>query len=372
MRLVDKVLPQLARLATEFLEPCSPTIHVQADASRDTPDNIARVFNHPDVPGGKWDYVFNLGGETAYSQTYEIYKLRSYQLSETLANECARRGVGAYVEASTGMVYSPSRSPRKETDKLKPWTKMGKVALEIETMLSKIPSLNLVILRLPHVYGEYDTGIIGTALCLARIHQAQNRELKWLWTAELRQNTVHVEDCARALWHAAIWRTTHSTIPSRSTSSSPTFTRRSTFGSNSSNSNKPDDAPPLSTPIFNIVDHNDSSQGSLSALLTELFSIPTSFSGTLISQLARLNLDKIVDETNEEMLGPWAEMLESQGLKTGPLGPWLEKELLKDADLSLDGGLFESITGFEYQKPRFSVDEGRAMIESYRRMGWWP
>lgn len=35
IRLVDKVLPQLARLAPEFSEACSPANFVQADASRE-------------------------------------------------------------------------------------------------------------------------------------------------------------------------------------------------------------------------------------------------------------------------------------------------------------------------------------------------
>jgi len=35
VRLVDKVLPQLARLAPEFTEACSPDKFMQADASRE-------------------------------------------------------------------------------------------------------------------------------------------------------------------------------------------------------------------------------------------------------------------------------------------------------------------------------------------------
>ncbi|KAI4132398.1 MAG: hypothetical protein LQ347_002607, partial [Umbilicaria vellea] len=72
VRLVDKVLPQLAWLAPEFAEACSPDKFLQADASREA--SLPKIF---DRPGGKqWDYVFNCGGETRYSQDESVYKLR--------------------------------------------------------------------------------------------------------------------------------------------------------------------------------------------------------------------------------------------------------------------------------------------------------
>ena len=40
---------------------------------------------------------------------------------------------------------------------------------------------------------------------MARVYQYLGREMKWLWDKDLRTNTVHVEDVARALWTAAEW-----------------------------------------------------------------------------------------------------------------------------------------------------------------------
>lgn len=322
---------------------------------------MSRIFDHPDVPAGKWDYVFNLGGETAWSQAYEIYKLRSFQLSTALAKEAARRNVGAFVEASTGMVYSSNRTPRIESDKLKPWIKLAKVKLEIEQDLSKIPELNLVILRLPHVYGSYDSGFIAKALCLARVYQEQEKELKWLWTEDLRINTVHVEDAVRACWRAAEWRKTDNAA-----SSSPTLTRRPTIS-------RGEEGPVSGTPVFNIVDHGETSQGVLANIVAEVFNIKTGFQGTLVSQFAKMNLEHVVDDLNEDVLQPWADMIENAGItRPGPLTPYLEKELLKDSELSLDGSLFEKTTGFKYKHEKFTADEVRSMIDSYKRMDWWP
>ncbi len=72
-----------------------------------------------------YDYVFNLRGETRYSQPDEVYRLCNYTLSMTLGNEAAKRKCPAFIECSTGMVYKPSSTPRKETDKLKPWLKLA-------------------------------------------------------------------------------------------------------------------------------------------------------------------------------------------------------------------------------------------------------
>ena len=93
--------------------------------------------------------------------------------------------------------------------------------------------LNLVILRLANVYGPYCSKVIGTMLCMARVYAYLGDEMKWLWTKDLRTHTVHVLDVARAVWHAADWYA----------------------------GGKPGwDEPAMGrTPIFNVVDHGDTS-----------------------------------------------------------------------------------------------------------------
>ena len=81
----------------------------------------------------------------------------------------------------------------------------------------------------------------------------------------------------------------------------------------------------------------------------------------------------MVDDLNEDVLQPWADMIEkADKSSSGPLSPFLEKELLKDSELSLDGTFFEKTTGFKYEHERFTADQVRKMIESYKRMDWWP
>jgi nucleoside-diphosphate-sugar epimerase len=240
------------------------------------------------------------------------------------------------------MVYKPNSTPRKETDKLKPWLKLARWKLGAEEDLAKIEGLNLCILRLAHVYGEYCSKFMGTALSLARVFKELNKELKWLWTGDLRINVVHVSDVSRALWTAAEYTAAHPT----------------TVGN------------PL---IYNIVDHSNFCQKDLSTLISQVFNIETGFQGQLISQIARLNLEGVVDDVNEETLQPWADMLQKKGItRPGPLTPFLEKELLKDTDLSLDGSRFEEETGFRYDVEKPTETEIRGIVASYERMGWWP
>lgn len=97
---------------------------------------LAKIFDRAD--GKQWDYVFNCGGETRYSQEDEVYKLRSLGLSLAVGKEAAKRKVKAFIELSTGMVYKSDSSPSKEGDKLKPWSKIAVYKLQAEEELAKI------------------------------------------------------------------------------------------------------------------------------------------------------------------------------------------------------------------------------------------
>ncbi|OAA61003.1 NAD dependent epimerase dehydratase family protein [Niveomyces insectorum RCEF 264] len=346
IRLVDKVLPQLAWLAPEFTEACSGSNFMQADASRE--QSLARIFDRPD--GKQWDYVFNCGGETRYSQDDEVYRLRSLGLSVAVGREAAKRGVKAFVELSTGMVYKPDSKASEESDKLKPWSRIAVFKLQAEEELAKIEGLNLVVVRLAHVYGPYASQWVATALCMARVYKALDEEMKWLWTKDLRTNTVHIDDVTRALWEVATWYDTKKGGESW-------------------------DAKAMGTavPVFNVVDKGATTQGTMADIIGQTFGIKTGFQGQLISTFARLNMDSVVDDVNDELLGPWADLLAEAGItRPGPLTPFMEKELLKDTDLSMNGSRLEDVVGFKYAKPTITPALVEEVIESYKKMNWWP
>jgi len=208
-------------------------------------------------------------------------------------------------------------------------------------------SLNLVIVRLPHVYGPYASQWVGTAMCLARVNQSMQEEMKWLWTKDLRTNTVHIRDCTRALWAIAAWY----------------------------DQGKPkyNEASMGKIPIFNVVDQGTTTQGTIATIIGQIFGIKTGFQGQLLSNLARLSMDNIVDDVNDDVLGPWADLLAEKGIvRPGPLSPFMEKELLKDTDLSMDGGRLQELIGLEFQHPTITKELVEEVIESYKKMNWWP
>ncbi|KAF2855526.1 NAD dependent epimerase/dehydratase family protein-like protein [Plenodomus tracheiphilus IPT5] len=338
IRLVDKQLPELSWLPPEFKEACSRERFMQADAAQERA--LPRIFDRDN--GQEFDYVFNCGGETRYSQEEKVYELRSHGLSLALGREAAKRKIKCFVELSTGMVYKSDSAPRKESDKLKPWNNKAKWKLKSEEDLAKIEGLNLLVFRLPNVYGPYTKTFLSTMLCMARVYQSMKKEMRYLWKDDLRTNTVHIEDLVRALWHGAEW---YAKGPA---------TRRP-------------------APTFNIVDHGNTSQKHTSTIMKEIFGIETGFHGTLISAFARLNLDHVVDEVNDETLDPWAELQQQAGIsQSTPLSPFMEKELLRDVDLSMDGTAFEKETGFTYKHEKLTKEGVEEIIKSYKKMNWWP
>ena len=106
--------------------------------------------------------------------------------------------------------------------------------------------------------------------------------------------------------------------------------------------------PSKSPAVYNIVDAGNTSQGMVADILGQVFSIPMKFEGGLVSKMAMLKLDSVVDELNDDTLDPWAELQQEAGItEPTPLNPFMEKELLKDNDLSLDGSKFVEETGFK-------------------------
>ena len=358
---MDKVLPQLAFLAEDFSEACSPDKFMQADAGRE--QSLERIFTPKTA--AQYDYVFNCGGETRYSQDDSVYVLRSVDLTVTLARECARRRTPAYVEFSTGMVYKPPSSSTisgggsTETAAIKPWLRLARSKLVAEEELGNIAKefrengrgeLRYTILRLPHVYGDYDVGFLARGLCMARVYQSKGDEMKWLYGRDLRVNTVHVLDVTAAAWLAAGWA---------ARGGARDLERKETH----------------SDRIFNIVDDGDTSQGDIASLVGAIFETPTGFQNTLVSAFAKLNLDHVVDEVNDEVLQPWADLLREHGItRPGPIGPFMEKELLRDCHLCLNNTKAKRTLGWApgQGREKLSKEAIEGVVRSYKRMGWWP
>lgn len=350
VRLVDKVLPQLARLPPEFAQACAQNKFMQADASKVT--SLDRMFTL--ASGRQFSYVFNCGGETRYSQEPSIYTLRATALTTNVATHIVKmKPSPSFIEFGTGIVYkSPNTSTIssggcRETAQLKPWLKIAKAKLQAEEALEKLgreQGLKYVCLRLAHVYGEYDGGFLARGLCLARVYQQLNKELKWLWSKDLRINTVHVLDVCSAAWKAADW----------------------------CSRNPPTEQSSMTDRAFNIVDNGDTRQETLASIISNIFNIRTGFQGSFISSFAKMNLDSVIDDVNDDVLQPWADMMKSSGVDRSPLSPFMEKELLKDSNLCLNATKAKEVLGWVVEREGLTEERLREIIASYDRVKWWP
>ncbi|CAG8618516.1 27442_t:CDS:2 [Dentiscutata erythropus] len=338
IRVVDKVL-----LITTALNPKQKEAFSKVEVwQKDLVDRVSieRSFTRGD--GSSYDYVFNLAAETKYSQIEKVYEERVYTLSVRNAEEAARRNVKVYVEVSTAEIYKPDKNPSKEEDKAKPWTMCAKYKHKAEEKIKTIEGLNLAILRPSVVYGPGATMGITPRIVCGRIYKLLNEEMKVLWSEDLKVNTVHVTDVVRALWHVATWY---------------------------QNNDKAGKGPV----VFNLSDSGNTDQERINKHLGSIFGIKTGFHGTITSNLAQLNLDSAVDESNDKHMGPWTTFIkDSKKIKNTPLTPYVDKELLCNNPLSVDGTKITVETGFQYEVPEVTDEKLVEMIEDFKVIGWWP
>ncbi|KAJ3115417.1 hypothetical protein HK100_001353 [Physocladia obscura] len=327
IRVADKALPATAYLNAKH-----------KDAFADP-----KVFTRAD--GQEFDYVFQLASESKYSLADDVYEERITALWTLIGKEAASRKVKGFAVLSTAQVYAYDKKPANESSKLKPWTNNAKFKLKAEENLRAIEGLNLVVFRVAAMYGVGDVSNITPRIIMGAVYRQLNEEMKLLWTKDLKINTVHVTDVARALWSATV-------------AEADGGLRKTPI--------------PLKGEVYNLCDKSDSDQGSINEVIKSIFGIETGFSGTIISQFAKLNLESITEDVNEKHLEPWAQLCKNGGILSTPLTPYLDEELLRDNTLNVDGSLIEKTFGFEYSVPKFNEEKVRETIADFEAIGVWP
>jgi hypothetical protein len=96
---------------------------------------------------------------------------------------------------------------------------------------------------------------LAPRLVIAAVYKELKEEMKFLWTKDLRINTVHVDDVVSALFAIA--------------------NNKSAIATGS---------------VFNLADKGDTNQETVNAILRSIFGISTGYQGTIISNLARVIL----------------------------------------------------------------------------------
>jgi len=201
--------------------------------------------------------------------------------------------------------------------------------------LKGIKGLNLIIVRLPIVYGPGDIKGLAPRLCIAAVYKKSGQVLEFpSWFEKTKINTVHVNDVAKGLWHLAM---------------------NGSVGS-----------------AYNLADKSDTDQKKLNIILESLFGIKTDVLGAIKSEAAK-HLDKasMTSDINGEHAPTWSKMTKEAGLDYTPISPWLDEEAVLNNHLSVDGSSIES-TGFSYDHPQMTEELVKQQLEDAVAMGWFP
>lgn len=332
IRVADKVLPAVAGLSKKQQEIYASDLVEFKQTPLTQEAKLEAVFDESD---GAWDFVFNLAGETKFSQTEAVYKENIIDLAVKCGRTAAKHGVKKFLEVSTAQVYDAGKKPSSEQDAIKPWTAYASAKLQAEQELKKIEGLNLVIVRPAIVYGPGDMSGITPRLVCAAIYQKTGEKMEFLWDDHLKINTVHVRDVCTALWHLA---------------------------QNAENGE-----------IYNLADQNETDQSSVNKLLQELFKIKASCWGSMKTKAAVTitSMKKVAEAANEKHLTPWSELCKEKGIANTPLSPYLDEEILYHNPLSIDGTKITK-TGFEYKYPKMTTEELREVIKHFEELDYFP
>ncbi|XP_065183945.1 aurachin B dehydrogenase-like [Sycon ciliatum] len=328
IRVADKVPTQTAWLNEKHKE-CFEKVEFKS-ANLVNPANMDRVFDDAD---GGWDFVFNLAAETKYGQTDEVYHERVFMITQNAAQEAAKRGVKRFIEVSTAQVYNSDKDVSTESSKVSPWTAIAKFKLKAEEELAKTAGLNYVIVRPAVIYGVGDRLSLTPRLIIGAVYKQLQEVMKLLWTKDLRINTVHVTDVCRALWHLR----------------------------DASESGQ----------VFNLADKTDTSQGVVSELVSQIFGIKHDYVGSVMSNLAKVNMSSVVEDSNEKHMVPWADACQKDNIENTPLSPFLDQELLYNKHLHIDGSKIEG-TGFSYEVPQITEGKLREVVDDYVKLRLFP
>ncbi|XP_045615049.1 dTDP-D-glucose 4,6-dehydratase [Procambarus clarkii] len=325
---VDKVPPQIAWLNEQQAKIFNDDVVTFRSANLINPASCAAAFGEEE-----WDWVINAAGETKTGQVEAVYQEGIVRLSTNCANEAAKRKVKVYLEVSAGSMFSDEKVAHKESDDCNPWTVTSKCKLQVEKEIKSIPDLNWIILRPAIVYGVSDRLGLTPRLVFGAVYRHLGETMKMLWDENLKTNTVHVKDVARAiLWLCQNGKTGH---------------------------------------IYNVVDDANTKQGDISNIVSDIFNINHDYYGNTLSSIAKTDTTGLVNEINEKHLIPWAALCSAGGLDNTPLTPYIDQHSVHHNHLHLDGSKLRA-EGFTYSVPKPSRENLLEVLKDFVTMKIFP
>jgi len=301
----------------------------QADLKN--PTSVDTVFEQD---GGKWEYVINLAATTKYGQAKEVYDANIVAVSTVCAAAAKKYGAKRYIEVSTSQVYESKNKATAEDGKVKPWTAIGVASLDAENAVKAVSGLDFVIVRPAIVYGTSDVLGITPRLIVGSIYKETGKKMESLYSKDMRMNTVHVKDVAKALW----------------------------FLCQNGKSGE----------VYNLADHGDTDQGKINKILEDLFGIKTTFLNAIkMAGAAQLGTKFLVGFANDQHLKPFSDACKKYGIADTPLTPYLDEELIKETPTAVVGTKIEGL-GFKYEHPEITTALCKEVLDDFVEKGFFP
>jgi len=294
--------------------------------------HVDKVF---EFDGGNWQYVINCAAVTKYSQGKEVYDANIVQVAKLTSAAASKHKAKRYIHVSTAQVYKPSsKNPCDESRELAPWTDIARAHVEAETAIKGVAGLNYVIVRPAVVYGPGDIYGITPRLMTGCVYKEIKKTMECLYAKDLKLNTVHVRDVAKALW---------------------LLTSKGDSGS-----------------VWNLADEGNTDQGKINAALEEVYGIKTGFLNTMLMVGAKaLGTKYLVEHVNDMHLKPFSDAMKGYGIHDTPLTPYLDEELIKDTETYIDGSAIKKL-GFSYDHKELNAATIKEVLQDFVAKKFFP
>ncbi|OAX40511.1 hypothetical protein K503DRAFT_864570 [Rhizopogon vinicolor AM-OR11-026] len=376
LRIVDRfsVSPPTTYLGAEF-----PKILAQPDveyrqANLTVPSAVASAF---DPPPGKapYSYVFDLTGEVNHDRSEVIVIKLTFTVARIIALEAVRRKVKAYVRLQQPVYETPDKGTHDEKEDVKPARPLDMWWHETLRMLASMEDLPLVVLRIGFVYGPYvEFGLYALVITVASIYGYMNKPMKTPWgPGKDGVNTVHIDDVSGGLWACAKWIASLGRQQANITAGEKIYFHNDKSKVKDIEGACSPDVQPVA-PIFNLVDDSEMTMAKGGSMITEFFGTTFEFYSFFENAVAKFKLDDIVEDINEHHVGTWTEMLQMSNppIVQTPLNAYMDQWALARRKLAYNNSKIKNVIGYKLNRPQFTHDELREVVDKWKAEGSWP